>query len=60
MKIKFRVQTTANIILERPWKLVKKEEYKKVWIQRDLNKKKRVKLSKLYKESKEKTKQEQM
>jgi len=42
MKVKFRSQVKACKILSRAWKLAQREEYKKIWIRRDMNEEERV------------------
>ena len=54
LKVKFRAQSTATEIISYAWKLDKVEQYKKVWIKRDMNEEERFKINELIKEAKEK------
>merc|ERR1711980_80522 len=54
MRIRLRSQVAAERVLARSWRLASKEEYKKVWVRRDLNEDERAKLSELWNEAKEK------
>ena len=54
IKIKFATQVMAEEVLNGAWKLARKEEYKKVWINRDLDGDEREKLKELVQEAKQK------
>ena len=54
MRIKLKLQTTAEHALARSWRLATSEEYKKVWVRQDLNEEERAKLNELWNEAKEK------
>ena len=54
MRIRLRSQVTAERVLAGSWRLASKEEYKKVWVRRDLNEDERAKLGELWNEAKEK------
>ena len=57
LTVKFRSQNTVQDILSKAWKLAKTEEYKKIWIRKDMNKKRKKEpagLNVLFKEAKEK------
>ncbi len=53
LKVKFRAQTTAIEVILYVWKLDKIEQYREVWIKRDMNEE-RLKVSDLIKEAKAK------
>ena len=54
MKIKFRAQAIAQEVLTKTWKLSKEENFKNVWIQKDMNVDERNKTKELLKEAKQK------
>ena len=54
MRIRLRSQVAAERVLAGSWRLASKEEYKKVWVRRDLNEDERAKLGELWNEAKEK------
>jgi len=54
MKVKFRSQVKACEILSRSWKLAQREEYKKIWIKRDMNEEERANMNELLQEAKQK------
>ena len=54
IKIKFATQVMAEEVLNGAWKLARKEEYKKVWMNRDLDGDEREKLKELVQEAKQK------
>jgi len=54
MKVKFRSQIKASEILSRSWKLAQREEYKKIWIRKDLNEEERANMNELLQEAKQK------
>ena len=53
MKIRLKLQASAEEILAGSWRLARKETFKKVWLRRDLNEEERVKLYELWEETKE-------
>jgi len=54
MKVKFRSQVKACEILSRSWKLAQREEYKKIWIKKDMNEEERANINELLQEAKQK------
>ena len=54
MRIKFKSQTSAEEVLNGAWRLGKREDYKNIWIRRDMNEEERNKTSELWKQAKEK------
>ena len=54
MRIKFKSQTSGEEVINGAWKLARKVEWKKVWINRDLDEEERVKQRELIGEAKEK------
>ena len=54
LKIKFATQLQAEEVVNGAWKLAKKNEWKKVWINRDLDEEERIKQRELVGEAKEK------
>ena len=54
LKIKFATQVQAEEVVNNAWKLARKEEWKKVWINRDLDEDERIKQRELVEEAKEK------
>ena len=57
VRIKFKSQTTATEVLNRTGKLNEREEYKTVWIQKDLNKEERAEMKELCRVRNEKNEQ---
>jgi hypothetical protein len=53
MKIKFKSQAQAEEVLARSWKLAKVEEYKNIWIKKDMSEEERAKTKALIEEAKE-------
>lgn len=43
LKVTFKAQITAEELLARSWGLSKKEEYKNIWIKRDMNMEENIK-----------------
>ena len=54
IKLKFATQALAEEVIRGAWRLSKKDEYKGVWINRDLDEVERVKQKELVNEAKEK------
>ena len=54
LKIKFATQIQAEEVVNGAWKLARKDEWKKVWINRDLDEEERIKQRELVGEAKEK------
>ncbi|MPC99531.1 hypothetical protein E2C01_094951 [Portunus trituberculatus] len=54
MRIKFKSQALAEEVLTGSWRLGKREDYKDIWIRRDMNAEERNKTSDLWKQVKEK------
>ena len=54
MRIKFKSQTSAEEVINGAWRLGKREDYRKIWIRRDMNEEERNKTSELWKQAKEK------
>ena len=54
LKIRMRSQVAAEELIAKSWKLASKEDYRRVWIRRDLNEDERVKVNELWNEAKEK------
>ena len=59
MRIRMRSQVAAEQVLSGSWRLANREEYKKVWVRRDLNEEERQKLNELWNEAKEKNRADQ-
>ncbi len=53
LKIKLKSQTAAEETLANAWKLAKSNEFKQVWIRKELNEEERKKLNELRSEAKE-------
>ena len=54
VRVKFVTQTQAEEVINGAWKLARKEQFKRVWINRDLDEKERETLKGLVAEAKEK------
>ena len=54
LKVRFRSQVSAEEVLSGAWRLAKCQEYKEVWVKRDMNNEEREKIRNLVKEAKEK------
>ncbi|MPC42382.1 hypothetical protein E2C01_036003 [Portunus trituberculatus] len=59
MRIKFKSQAPAEEVLNGSWRLGKQEDYKDIWIRRDMNAEERNKTSDLWKQAKEKMNNDQ-
>ena len=60
MKIKLKLQASAEEILAGSWRLAREKRFKKVWLKQDLNEDERIKLDELWEEAKKRKKQVKM
>ena len=54
IRVKFATQTMAEAVVSRAWRLASEEKYKKVWINRDMDRQEREELRELVEQAKQK------